>query len=434
VNDVSSKRAPRDFSRGAEGARALDAADALAPLRARFELPKERGRTLTYLCGHSLGLMPLAARRAIDRELDRWADLGVDGHFGADGWLDFHRRFAAPLAALIGAKPGEVVAMNTLTVNLHLMLVSFFRPTAQRRKILIERGAFPSDRYAVESQLRWHGLDPQADLLEMAPRAGEWLLDVEQFEALLATAGESIALVLLPGVQYLSGERLDIAALTASAQRHGCRVGFDLAHAIGNVPLALHDAGPDFAVWCSYKYLNAGPGAVGGCFVHERWAEAQDLPRFAGWWGHDAARRFLMEPRFSAMYGADGWQLSNPPIFSLAPLAASLDLFAAAGTARLRSKSERLTAYLEHLLDAELGDRAMQLTPRDPQRRGAHIALQLKPAPVDGARFAQRLRAAGVVADWREPNVLRLAPVPLYNRFRDVYTAVRTLRRELDAS
>jgi kynureninase len=237
--------------------------------------------------------------------------------------------------------------------------------------------------------------------------------------------------VLLPGVQYLSGERLDVAALTAAAHRHGCAVGFDLAHAIGNVPLALHDSGADFAVWCSYKYLNAGPGAVGGCFVHERWADARDLPRLAGWWGHDAARRFLMEPRFAAIHGADGWQLSNPPIFSLAPLAASLELFAEAGLARLRKKSERLTAYLAHLVEQEIGPRVSLLTPRDPERRGAQIALQLKPAPADGARFAARLRAAGVVADWREPNVLRLAPVPLYNRFRDVHAAVRALRREL---
>jgi kynureninase len=434
VTTANRKRAPRDSARGADEARSLDAADPLAPLRARFELPKERGRALTYLCGHSLGLMPRAARRAVGDELDRWAALGVDGHFGAGGWLDFHRRFAAPLAALAGAKPSEVVAMNTLTVNLHLMLVSFFRPTPRRRKILIERGAFPSDRYAVESQLAWHGLDPRDDLLEIAPRDGSWLFDVEQFESALEEHGESIALVLLPGVQYLSGERLDVAALTKIARRYDCRVGFDLAHAIGNVPLALHDSGADFAVWCSYKYLNAGPGAVGGCFVHERWANARDLPRFAGWWGHDAARRFLMEPRFEAIRGADGWQLSNPPILSLAPLAASLDVFAEAGSARLRAKSVRLTAYLERLLDAEIGDRVALLTPRDPERRGAHIALQLAPAPADGARFAQRLRAAGLVADWREPNVLRLAPAPLYNRFRDVHAAVRTLRRELDAA
>jgi kynureninase len=283
--------------------------------------------------------MPKAARRAVAVELERWAGHGVDGHFADerhDGWLGFHERFAAPLAALAGAKRAEVVAMNTLTVNLHLMLASFFRPTRERYKILIERHAFPSDRYAVESQLRWHGLDPRDALLEIGPLPGTFELDGEGLDELLAAEGERIALVLLPGVQYLSGERLDVGALTAAAQRRGCREGFDLAHAIGNVPLALHRDGPDFAVWCSYKYLNAGPGAVGGCFVHERWHGASDLPRLAGWWGTDTARRFLMERQFAPIRGADGWQLSNPPIFSLAPLAASLELFAGAGFAGLR--------------------------------------------------------------------------------------------------
>ncbi|HZF30351.1 MAG TPA: kynureninase [Gammaproteobacteria bacterium] len=420
------------------GARALDDADDLAPWRARFELPRDHGRRspLTYLCGHSLGLMPKAAHRAVAAELERWAGRGVDGHFADerhDGWLGFHERFAAPLAALAGAKRAEVVAMNTLTVNLHLMLVTFFRPTRERYKILIERDAFPSDRYAVESQLRWHGFDPADALLELSPRAGSFELDRERLDALLAAEGERIALVLLPGVQYLSGERLDIAALTAAAQSHGCRVGFDLAHAIGNVPLALNRDGPDFAVWCSYKYLNAGPGAVGGCFVHERWHRAEGLPRFAGWWGHDAARRFLMEREFAPLRGADGWQLSNPPIFSLAPLAASLELFRSAGPARLRRKSVRLTRYLEQLLRARLGERVKMLTPAEPGRRGCQLAVQIDPPPRRAATFAARLRAAGVVADWRPPNVLRLAPVPLYNRFADVHAAASALARTIDA-
>ncbi len=429
-----------DFARGVSAARELDAADELARLRRRFALPKDGDRTLSYLCGHSLGLMPRAAARAVAAELERWAELGVDGHFAAPrkrgrnrhrGWLDYHELFAAPLAALVGARRGEIVAMNTLTVNLHLMLVTFFTPTRERYKILIEQNAFPSDRYAVDSQLRWHGLDPADALLEIAPRTGTLELDRERFDEILAREGERIALVLLPGVQYLSGERLDVGALTAAAQRHGCRVGFDLAHAIGNVPLALHDAGPDFAVWCSYKYLNAGPGAVGGCFVHERWAEAYDLPRFAGWWGHDRARRFLMESKFAPLRGAAGWQLSNPPIFSLAPLAASLELFREAGFANLRRKSERLTAYLGQLLRAELGERAVVLTPSDPARRGCQLSIRLSPTPRNGAAFAKRLRAAGVVADWRPPDVLRLTPVPLYNRFVDVHTAVRALATTL---
>jgi kynureninase len=436
------------FLPGAAGARALDAADELAPLRREFELPREGGRTLNYLCGHSLGLMPRAARHSVGAELERWAKLGVDGHFpdarpprgrpralraAHGGWLDYHAQFAPLLADLVGAYRDEVVAMNTLTVNLHLMLATFFRPTPKRYKILIERDAFSSDRYAVESQLRWHGLDPRTALLELGPRADGFDLDRERYDALLAEQGESIALVLLPGVQYLTGERLDLAAYAAEAQRYGCRIGFDLAHAIGNVPLALHDSGADFATWCSYKYLNAGPGAVGGCFVHRRHSAAENLPRLAGWWGHDRERRFLMEPKFTPLSGAEGWQLSNPPILSLAPLAASLALFDEAGAKRLRRKSLALTRYLEWQLERELGGRARLLTPTDPDRRGCHLAVQFAPPPRDPLSFAARLRAAGVVADWRRPNVLRLAPVPLYNRFRDVYGAVQALRRTLDA-
>ncbi len=436
------------FRPGLVGARALDAADELAPLRREFELPRERGRTLAYLSGHSLGAMPRGARRAVAAELERWAALGVDGHLPDahaargrarpprathGGWLDYHVQFAPLLANLVGAGRDEVVAMNTLTVNLHVMLATFFRPTQQRYKILVERDAFSSDRYAVESQLRWHGLDPRAALVELGFREGSFELDFARYEALLAEQGEQIALALLPGVQYLTGERLDLAAYTAAAQRYGCRVGFDLAHAIGNVPLALHDSGADFAVWCSYKYLNAGPGAVGGCFVHRRHGAAPNLPRLAGWWGHDRARRFLMEPTFTPLSGAEGWQLSNPPILSLAPLAASLKLFDEAGMKRLRRKSLALTRYLEWLLDRELGGRARVLTPADPERRGCHLAIQFNPPPAEPAEFVTRLRATGIVADWRKQNVLRLAPVPLYNRYRDVYDAVRALKRTLDA-
>jgi kynureninase len=431
----------RVFDPRSNAARELDANDELAAFRAEFALPREpkRRSPLTYLCGHSLGLMPRGVPRLVAAELTRWAERGVDGHFperdddGHGGWFGYHERFAAPLAALTGAKRAEVVAMNTLTVNLHLMLVSFFRPTRERYKILIERDAFPSDRYAVESQLELHGLDPADALLELAPVPGTWQLDRAAFDTMLEAEGERIALVLLPGVQYLSGERLDIEGLTAAAHRHGCRIGFDLAHAVGNVPLALHADGPDFAVWCSYKYLNAGPGAVGGCFVHERWATAAELPRLAGWWGHDSKRRFRMEREFAPMRGAPGWQLSNPPILSLAPLAASLELFMAAGLGRLRRKSERLTRYLEELLREELGERVEILTPAAPERRGCQLALRFNPAPRHATRLTAHLRAAGVVADWRPPNVLRLAPVPLYNRFRDVHAAVRALREALDA-
>jgi kynureninase len=435
------------FSAGLAGARALDDDDELSALRRDFELPRERGRTLIYLCGHSLGLMPRSARHAVEAELDRWGALGVDGHFpdalptrgrprplraAHGGWLDYHVQFTPLLADLVGAGRDEVVAMNTLTVNLHLMLATFFRPTPERFKILIERDAFSSDRYAVESQLRWHGLDPRDALVELGFRDGTFELDRARYEALLAEQGESIALVLLPGVQYLTGERLDLAAYAAAARRYGCRIGFDLAHAIGAVPLAVHDSGADFAVWCSYKYLNAGPGAVGGCFVHRRHGEAASLQRLAGWWGHDRRRRFLMEPKFTPLSGAEGWQLSNPPILSLAPLKASLELFDRAGMKRLRRKSLVLTRYLAWLLDRELGGRGRLLTPTEPERRGCHIAIQFVPPPADASAFVARLRDAGVVADWRRENVLRLAPVPLYNRFRDVYGAVQALKRTLD--
>jgi kynureninase len=424
----------REFEPGLDGACALDAADELGGFRRRFELPKQNGRALTYLCGHSLGLMPKGARRYVDVELERWAQRGVDGHFAEAaerGWFDYHRRFCGPLAALVGAKADEVVAMNSLTVNLHLMLVSFFRPTKERHKILIERDAFSSDRYAVQSQLRFHGFDPNEALLEIEPSEDSRQLDAERLRAVLEEQGERIALILLPGVQYLSGERLDIAALTSAARHFGCRIGFDLAHAVGNVPLALHDDGPDFAVWCSYKYLNGGPGAVGGCFVHRRFERDSTLPRFAGWWGHDSVQRFKMHREFAPMPGAEGWQLSNPPILALAPLAASLELFEEADFQKLRRKSERLTRYLEHQLSEQLGERITILTPSDPARRGCQLSLQLNRTPRDSAGVTADLRRAGVVADIREPNVLRLAPVPLYNRFRDVFGAVRALREAL---
>ena len=389
-------RAP--FTPGRAGARTLDAADELHDLRRRFELPREHGSPLTYLCGHSLGLMPRSVRRIVGTELDRWAMHAVDGHFPDErhgGWLDYHTRFAAPLAALVGAERGEVVAMNTLTVNLHLMLATFFAPSKKRYKILIERDAFSSDRYAVESHLRWHGLDPKSALLEIGPRRGSFELDADQFDdaaRLKANASRSCCC----RVCNIFPASASTSPRIGGAQAYGCRIGFDLAHAIGNVPLALHDSGADFAVWCSYKYLNAGPGAVGGCFVHERHAEARDLPRFAGWWGHDRARRFLMEPHFMPLRGAEGWQLSNPPILSLAPLAASLELFATAGLKRLRRKSERLTRYLEWLLTTELGDRVRILTPRDPARRGCHLAAAVRSSAAQGTNV-HRTTACG----WR---------------------------------
>jgi kynureninase len=443
---MSDERAPgaEEFAPGAECAAALDAADELGEFRDAFEMPRGRhrpaldldrpptdlDRPLTYLCGHSLGPLPRGARALVESELARWSERAVEGHFDGDGWLRYHERFAAPLARLAGCSPAEVVAMNTLTVNLHLMLATFFTPTAERFKIVIERDAFPSDRFAVESQLLWHGLDPRDALIDLAPEPGAWTLDIDRLERLVAAESGRVALLLLPGVQYLSGQALDLAAICDVGHRHGCRVGFDLAHAIGNLPLALDDAGADFAVWCSYKYLNAGPGAVGGCFVQRRWFDA-DLPRLEGWWGTREGRRFEADAPFSAMPGAAGWQLSNPPILSLAPLAASLALFEQAGIGALRAKSERLTAYLEYLLATQLGDRVRILTPREPAARGCQLSLQLDVPRETAARVPARLRAAGVIVDWREPAILRMAPAPLYNRFRDVYDAVEALAEAL---
>jgi kynureninase len=431
--DIEHWQVENDFGWGPEGAAELDAQDALAGFRDEFHVPVSDGKPLHYLCGHSLGLMPRGARESVERELDRWATRAVEGHFdGTEGWLGFHERFSAPLARLAGALAGEVVVMNTLTVNLHLMMASFFRPTRSRYKILIERDAFPSDRYAVRSQIELHGLDPADALLELDPVPDSGLLDVEHFDALLEAEGERVALVLLPGVQYLTGQALDMAHYTLSARRHGCRIGFDLAHAIGNVPLDLHAAGPDFAVWCSYKYLNAGPGAVAGCFVHERWSAEPTLVRLAGWWGHDKPSRFSMPATFAPIPGAEGWQLSNPPILSLAPLAASLDLFGRAGLPQVRQKSLQLGAYARRLLERWLPDRARVLTPGEPGGRGNQISVRIPSAAGRGPELTGALRAAAVVADWREPDTLRLSACPLYNRYADVYAAVAALRRLVD--
>lgn len=415
----------------ATAAHALDAADPLAPLAAEFHHPQDReGARLTYLCGHSLGLQPRSAAADIERELQDWRDLGVDGHWSAERpWADYHERLAAPLAALAGALPGEVVAMNSLTVNLHLMMVSFFRPRGARQCILIEKSAFPSDRYAVVSQLLYHGLDPTQHLLEVAPREGEDHLRTEDLVESIERLGSRLALVLLPGVQYLTGQRLDLGPLAQCARRQGAAVGFDLAHAIGNTPLELHDWQADFAVWCSYKYLNGGPGAIGGCFVHERHAEDHTLPRFAGWWGHDRATRFSMGPDFAPMPGAAGWQLSNPPILATAPLLASLGLFERASMDRLRTKSIALTGFLQGEIEAGLGDLAELVTPRDPDARGCQLSIRLRRSPDAARRCFDRLTAAGVVGDWREPDVLRLAASPLYNSYRDAAFAAAALTR-----
>jgi kynureninase len=422
----------RAFRSDVSFAEQLDDADSLRHFQAEFEIPRRGEVAQHYLCGHSLGLMAHAARASVQREIERWSRLGVDGHFdGDDGWFSYHKRFAGPLAGLLGAEAREVVAMNSLTVNLHLMLASFFRPDAGRRKILIEQSAFPSDRYAVQSQLGLQGLDRHADLIELAPARGA--LTAEALEAALQTGGDDIALVLLPGVQYLTGEALDLAACTAVAKRFGCRIGFDLAHAIGNLDLDLAAADADFAVWCSYKYLNGGPGAIGGCYVNRRHLGDRDLPRLAGWWGHDKRTRFESAPDFSPLDTAEAWQLSNPPVLAMAPLEASLELFGRAGIANLRRKSIALTGYLAALVEEFCGDTVELLTPADAARRGAQLSLRLHRDANQAAGIVDALRDQGVIVDWRSPNVLRLAPAPLYNSFVDVHASVTALAAALRA-
>lgn len=397
----------------------LDLADPLRSFREHFHVPRTDGREQAYFCGNSLGLMPRDAQTQVIDVLQQWSQEGVEAHFkGHSQWMPYHELVRDDLAAVVGARPIEVVAMNSLTVNLHLMMASFYRPQGSRRKILIEARAFPSDRHAVASQIRWHGGDVSRDLVEVAPAPGCDLLDPDALEALIRAEGEQIALVLLPGVQYVTGQAFDLARFARVAHEQGCLVGFDLAHAVGNLPLQLHQAGPDFAVWCSYKYLNSGPGAVAGCFVHERHAQA-DLPRLAGWWGHDASSRFKMGPEFVPTAGAEGWQLSNPPILAMAPLRASLPLFLQAGMGALRQKSLTLTAYLERQLLAHLGEHLSIVTPRDPAQRGCQLSVRLNAGRELGQRLYRELLGAGIVCDWREPDILRASPVPLYNRYSD---------------
>jgi kynureninase len=405
---------------------AQDERDPLREFRERFLFPRASGDNCVYLCGHSLGLQPKTAAAYITRELQEWARLGVEGHFRAENpWMPYHRLLAEQTAELVGAKPVEVVVMNSLTVNLHLMMVSFYRPTQARHKIVVERGAFPSDQYAVKSQIQFHGFDPESSLIELTPRPGEACVCEEDIEALMEREGEQIALIMLGGVNYSTGQAFDMARVTRAGRERGCVVGFDLAHAAGNLQLKLHDWDADFAVWCSYKYLNGGPGCAAGCFVHERHAEARELPRFAGWWGHDEQARFEMGPKFQAMRGAEGWQLSNPSIVSLAALRASMEIFHEAGMARLREKSVSLTGYLEFLLDEKASSTFSIVTPRERARRGAQLSIKVR---LGGRELCERLAQEGILGDWREPDILRVAPVPLYNSFHDVFRFVRRFR------
>lgn len=400
----------------------LDERDPLKRFRDRYHVPaRPDGSPAAYFCGNSLGLQPKGVSRAVAQELDDWGRLAVDAHFdGAHPWYSYHEALREPAARLVGARPREVVMMNGLTVNLHLMLVSFYRPSPKRHKVLMEATAFPSDTYAVQSQLRFHGYDADEGVVLAEPRQGEDTLRTEDVEALLETRGAEIALVLLGGVNYYTGQAFDMQRIAAAARRQGCAVGLDLAHAAGNLLLALHDWDVDFAVWCSYKYLNSGPGAVAGCFVHERHAERADLPRLAGWWGNDPQRRFRMhlESQFVPHPGADGWQLSNPPILAMAPLRVALADFDEAGMPALRAKSKLLSEYLLYWID-RAGDRRIRvLTPRDPDGRGCQLSLHVRE---DARELFGALQAAGVIGDYREPDVIRVAPVPLYNTFHEVW-------------
>ena len=400
----------------------LDAQDPLRDFRSRFHIPPgPDGQESVYLCGNSLGLMPKAARAAVEQEFADWERLGVEGHFhGTSPWMHYHETLTEASARLVGAKPVEVVVMNNLTTNLHLLLISFYRPTATRYKVLMEGGAFPSDQYALESQVKLHGYSPDEAIVELVPRPGEHTLRTEDIEASIQELGDSLATIILGGVNYYTGQAFDMAAIARAGHAVGAIVGFDLAHAAGNLALHLHDWDVDFACWCTYKYLNSGPGGTSGVYVHERFADRPDLPRLAGWWGHDPSDRFQMKKGFRPMQGAAGWQLSNAQIFPMAIHRAALALVEeAGGMAALRRKSEQLTAYLEFLI-RELNLPASRLeiiTPQRPEARGCQLSLLVHQ---QGRELFDFLAAKGIIADWREPNVIRLAPVPLYNSFGDV--------------
>lgn len=422
MNDANKEQTMNLLS-NQEYALTQDASDELKHFREQFIFPKHEGKEVIYLTGNSLGLQPKSVAAYIQQELDDWGKLGVEGHFQAKHpWMPYHEIFTKQLAALVGAKETEVVAMNQLTVNIHLLMASFYRPTKQRYKIICEAKAFPSDQYALESQAIHHGLNPEDVIIEVNPREGEHLIREEDILQAIEQHADELALVFIGGVNYYTGQLFNMKNITSAAHNAGAYAGFDLAHAAGNVRLALHDWDVDFACWCSYKYLNSGPGGVSGVYIHERHATNTSLPRLAGWWGHDKQTRFLMEKGFHPIPTAEGWQLSNAPVLSMAAHKASLDIFEQAGWERLHAKREKLSNYLHELL-RELNASSLEkvievITPSDPEQRGCQVSmLMLK----DGKKIFNELTAKGVIADWREPNVIRIAPVPLYNSFEDVY-------------
>jgi len=407
-------------------AKQQDKEDKISYLRNRFHIPKDKnGNDWLYFTGNSLGLQPKSTKEYINQELEDWANLGVEGHFEAKNpWLDYHELLTDKMAKIVGAKPVEVVIMNTLTTNLHLLMVSFYRPTKSKYKIVIESDAFPSDRYAVQSQLKFHGFSAD-DIIEWKPRKDEQLLRIEDLEEIVSKQGDEIALLLIGGVNYYTGQFLDLKKIAEIGHSKNCIVGIDLAHGAGNIQPNLHDSGVDFAAWCTYKYLNSGPGSLAGLFVHERHAENKELPRFAGWWNHNKETRFNMRQPFDVMQGAEGWQLSNPPILSMAAIKASLDLFDEIGMDVLREKSEKMTGYFEFLINQVSSEDIKIITPKNPKERGCQLSIQVKNADKS---LHKKLTQNNIITDWREPDVIRCAPIPMYTSFEDVYKMVSILK------
>ena len=407
-------------------AKQLDQEDPISYLRNEFHIPKDKhGKEWLYFTGNSLGLQPKITSKYIDQELDDWANFGVEGHFEAKNpWLSYHELLTDKMAKIVGAKPIEVVVMNTLTTNLHLLMVSFYQPSKTKYKIIIESDAFPSDRYAVQSQLSFHGFDPEEALIEWKPKEGKELLELEDLKSILDSQGDDVALLLIGGVNYYTGQYLDIKKIAELGHAKKCMVGIDLAHGVGNIQPNLHDSGVDFAAWCTYKYLNSGPGSLSGLFVHEKHAQRKDLPRFAGWWNHNKETRFNMRQPFDVMSGAEGWQLSNPPILSMAAIKASLDIFEKVGMDALVKKSKKLTGFFEYLVNEIASDTIKIITPTNPNERGCQLSLQVKNADKN---LHKKLTENNIITDWREPDVIRCAPVPMYTSFEDVYHMVTIL-------
>lgn len=418
------------FQANLDFAKSLDKTDKIAHLRNEFHIPKDKdGNDWIYMCGNSLGLQPKSTKTYINQELEDWANFGVEGHFEAKNpWMPYHEFLTDAMAKIVGAKPIEVVTMNTLTTNLHLLMVSFYQPTKTKYKIVIESDAFPSDRYAVESQLRFHGFDPKEGVIEWTPREGEELLRLEDLETILDEQGDEIALLLIGGVNYYTGQYLDIKKIAELGHDKNCMVGIDLAHGAGNISPGLHESGVDFAAWCTYKYLNSGPGSLAGLFVHEKHAHNKALNKFSGWWSHNKSTRFNMRQELDVIPGAEGYQLSNPPILSMAAIKASLDMFTNVGMGALREKSEQLTGYFEFLINQIDTDRIRIITPTNPKERGCQLSIQVKNADKN---LHKQLTENNIITDWREPDVIRCAPVPMYNSFEDVFRMVEKLKNFL---